>query len=55
LGAASRKVSHHAAAAAAAAQHKENVFRKIQTQGNCGPWKQLVTADRKITCCAKVA
>jgi hypothetical protein len=24
-------------------------------QGNCGPWKELTAAGRKMTCCAGVA
>jgi hypothetical protein len=34
--------------------HKRNVFRKIQTQGNCGPWKELATAGRMMTQSTKV-
>jgi hypothetical protein len=34
---------------------KGNVFRKIRTLGNCELWKELATASRKMTCCAKVA
>jgi hypothetical protein len=34
---------------------KRNVFRKIQTQGNCGLRKELAAAGRKMTRCAKVA
>jgi hypothetical protein len=40
---------------AAVARRKANVFIKIQTQGNCGPWKELAAADRKMTQGTKVA
>jgi hypothetical protein len=43
--------AHHAAVAWA----KGNVFRKILTQGNCGPRKELATAGRRMTHRAKVA
>jgi hypothetical protein len=51
LAAACRKVSHYAAVA----QRKGNVIRKFRSQGNCGPWKELATASRKMTHCAGVA
>jgi hypothetical protein len=51
LAAACRKVSRRAAVA----RHKGNIFRKIRTQGNCGPRKELAAAGRKMICCAKVA
>jgi hypothetical protein len=51
LAATYRKVSHHVTVA----WHKGKVFTKIRTQENCGLWKELVAAGRKIICCAKVA
>jgi hypothetical protein len=36
------------------ARHKRNVFRRIRTQGKCGPRKELAAAGRKMTHCAKV-
>jgi hypothetical protein len=33
---------------------KGRVFRKIRTQRNYGPRKELATARRKMTCCAGV-
>jgi hypothetical protein len=50
LAATYRKVSHRAAVE----WHKRNVFRIFWTQGNCGPWKELATAGREMTCCAEV-
>jgi hypothetical protein len=43
LDAACRKVSRHAAVA----RRKRNIFRKIRTQENCGPRKELVAAGRR--------
>jgi hypothetical protein len=40
---------------AAVAWPKANVFRKIRMQGNCGSWKELAAACRKITRHAGVA
>jgi hypothetical protein len=51
LAATCRKVSYHAAVS----WHKGNVSRKIQTQGICGPQKELALASTKMTFCAKVA
>jgi hypothetical protein len=49
LAAACRNVSHHAAVA----WREGNIFRKIRTQGNCGP--QTTSASRKMIHCVKVA
>jgi hypothetical protein len=46
-----RKVSHHAAVG----PRKRNVFKKIQTQGNCGPQEELATVCRRMTHSTKVA
>jgi hypothetical protein len=51
LAATCRKVSRHAAMA----QHKGNIFRKIQIQGNCGPRKELAAPSRRMTHSTKVA
>jgi hypothetical protein len=51
LAATCRKVSHRATVA----WRKRNIFRKIRTQGNCGPQKGLAAAGRKIILCAKVS
>jgi hypothetical protein len=51
LAASCGKVSHRAAVA----RRKRNVFRKILTQGHCGPRKESATAGRNITRCARVA
>jgi hypothetical protein len=51
MAAACRKLSR----CAAMAWRKGNVFRKIQTQGNCGPRKELAPAGRRMTYSTKVA
>jgi hypothetical protein len=51
LVAARRETTHRATVA----WRKRNVFRKIMTQGNCAPRKELATAGRKMTRCTKVA
>jgi hypothetical protein len=45
LAASCRKVTHPAAVA----RHKMNVFRKIRTQRNCGPRKELAASGRRMT------
>jgi hypothetical protein len=40
---------------AAVARRKRKVLRKIRTEGNCGPRKELAAADRRITHSTKVA
>jgi hypothetical protein len=51
LAAACRKVSRRAAVT----RRKKNIFRKIRTQVNCGPRKELAATGRKMTHCAEVA
>jgi hypothetical protein len=51
LTAACRKVSRHAAVI----WHKRNVFRNIWAQGNCGLWKELAAAGRRMTHSTEVA
>jgi hypothetical protein len=51
LAATGRKVSRRAAAV----RRKRNLFRKILTQRNYGPRKELAAGGRKMTHCAKVA
>jgi hypothetical protein len=48
---ASRKVSR----CANVAWRKRNLFRNVQTQSKCGPWKELAVTCREMTHCAKVA
>jgi hypothetical protein len=50
LAAACRKVSRRAAVA----RRKGNVFRKIRTQENCGPCKELAVARSQMTHRSKV-
>jgi hypothetical protein len=49
LSAACRKVSRHAAVA----RRKGNFSRKMCTQGNCGPLKELMAAGRMMIHCAR--
>jgi hypothetical protein len=51
LAAAFRKVFRHAAVA----RHKRNVFRKIQTQGNCRLRKESAAGNRRMTHSTKAA
>jgi hypothetical protein len=51
LAAACRNVSLRAAVT----RRKGNVFRKIRTQWNCRPRKELAATGRKMACCGKVA
>jgi hypothetical protein len=46
-----KKVSRHATVA----RRKRNVFGKIWTEVNCGPWSALAATGRRMTCHAKVA
>jgi hypothetical protein len=48
LAAACRKVSRHATVA----WRKRNILRKSWTQRNCGLWKEVTAAGRRITRCA---
>jgi hypothetical protein len=40
---------------ATVAWHKRNFFRRIETQGNCGPRSKLTAAEIKVTHHARVA
>jgi hypothetical protein len=51
LAATCRKVSRRARVAW---RKRRKVFRKIRTQGNCGPQKELAGAGRKMIRCAGV-
>jgi hypothetical protein len=46
-----KKMTHRATVA----WHKRNVFRRIGTQGNCGPHKEFAAARIRTTRCAKPA